>query len=967
MTSPTTFVALVLLILNHSFGQVLPLRTYTPEQGFIADAVTALYQDSRGYLWICTGDGINVFDGTAVRTLTVADGLALNHTTCIAESRRAPGRMFIGTWGGGVSMWNGEMFTTLMPDSSLAANTILDVAEDGEGTLWCVTADGVFRLMNERFAPVEGTKGARTLIITPDSLVLIGTPREIFVFTSGSGKVEKRIPFSASGLPTTMHHDREGNLWLATTDRLLIRFRNFSEVARYPIRDGTVHTIAGDAEGTLWLGTEAGLLKFSPNAPLPIFTRYTIENGLRSNRISACFVDHEGTLWVGSADATGLQQLADHHVFTFPVGETPISYNNTKAVTDRRGHIWSITGEGLWETWRDPEGAWQHHLHRRPIVVNESVPTIVRDHRERLWIDTGRRIECYDMDSTAHGPSRLYAVRTLRPGADIPQGLRFFFVIDSRDNLWISMLGRGVYRLSLSRSDERVWHFSSRNGLPSDDVRVLFEDNEHRMWVGSVAEGVVLVSIETGSILRTYSTADGLPEDLIRAIVQDPSGAIWIGTRRKGVTLYDGSTFRMISVEHGLPSAAVWALAVDSANGLVWAGTSQGVHRLDMKSGRPLEPLDVLLGKPVTSLGVHAGRSLWYVTKDALTVYEVSAAVKPSPSPRMHIRGLSVNGLRQPLLHNLRFSHDQNLFTFEYLGVTFREPGAIRYQYKMEALEDEWQPPTTERSITYASLPPGSYVFHVRATTADGAVLGSPASLAFTIVPPFWTRWWFLLLAALTVLGTIMLVIHQRERRLLAIEHLRARIARDLHDEIGSNLSSIAMASDLLKRQHALEEKDRDKLSEIARVASSTVREMKDIVWLIRPGNDSLDDLFLRMKDTAALLLDGHQYRLDFPVEKLGRNVALEWRQHVYLIYKEAVANAARHSGAAQVSVRVRVDSDLLTLIVEDDGKGFAMDEVNSGHGLHNMRERANLLKARLTIDSALEQGTRVTFQTRIT
>jgi signal transduction histidine kinase len=197
-------------------------------------------------------------------------------------------------------------------------------------------------------------------------------------------------------------------------------------------------------------------------------------------------------------------------------------------------------------------------------------------------------------------------------------------------------------------------------------------------------------------------------------------------------------------------------------------------------------------------------------------------------------------------------------------------------------------------------------------------------------------------------------------RRLLELERLRSSIARDLHDEVGSNLSSIAMASELLGTEPKLGDMERSRLSHISSVALATVKDMKDIVWLIHPGNDSLDDLFLRMKDTAASILEARPYVVNFPTGPNGRKVNLDWKRNVYLIYKESLANICKHSQATRVEIQLR-------LSIADNGCGFNIAGPPEGNGLRNMRERAALLGAALHIASNPGRGTEVTLDSRIT
>lgn len=948
-------------------AQVLPFRLYTVEQGLISDAVTSLCQDSKGYLWIGTGEGVSIFDGKSVRNISMAHGLALNNISFIAESHADSGVMLIGTWGGGVTRLTGEAFTSLLPDSTVAAKTILDIQEDYKGTIWCVTEAGLYRFAQGSPLRVTDIENPRRVLVTGDSLVWVATGRHVFVCAPGTGEVINRILIPGESNVTALHEYRKGGIWVANSRGLMVYIVDKQIVFHRVLTTGRVGSIASESDGSLWLGTDSGLVFIrSPLSPDSPVVRYTTTNGLQSNRISACLIDHEENLWIGVTDA-GLQKLSERNVYSFPLMGIPESYNNSKAVTDDNGHVWVITTQGLWEIWKNETGNWRIRLSEVKIFSGESMPTIVRDKRNRLWLDTGRRIECYTLRRASDGSSQLTLDAAFHPGIQLPKAIRFFFTLDSKENLWLSILGRGVYRLNVSTFPPLTKHLTQRNGLPSDDIRAMYEDVHGRMWLGSFGDGIAIVPIDGDSVVNYLTAADGLSEDLVRAIAEDEAGRMWVGTRRNGINILDTTGVQHISVQDGLPGATVWALAADNERRLMWVGGAQGVHRIQMTSGRPLGSLNLPFVKSVTSLGAYRGQFLWFVTKDVLTIYEHSTEDARISMPRLHINGVTVSGKRRDAGAMLEFRHDENHATFEYVGVTFRQPEALRYQCRLLGAESDWQSPTAERSVTYAALSPGNYTFQVRAVTGDGFADSVPATLSFAIVPPYWTRWWFIGLSVIILSAAIALVVRMRIARLLEIERLRSRIARDLHDEIGSNLSSIAMASDLLGRHAALGNKEKAKLSEISSVALSTLKDMKDIVWLIRPGNDSLDDLFLRMKDTAAALLDGYEAHLSFPTTSISKKVSLEWKRNLYLIYKEALANIVRHAHATSVAIDVQADTERVTLQIRDNGSGFDPAGVRFGNGLKNIRERADLLNADLVIESHPGQGTLVRVAARIT
>lgn len=965
-----SFATLVLLVLwgykEHVWSQVLPFHHYTVEQGLVSNGVNSLLQDSKGYLWIGTGEGVSAFDGETFRNFRTTEGLALNIVTGLSESHYSQGTILIGTWGGGISRLSDGMFTTLLPDSTWSAKIVSDVEEDHRGVLWCVTLSGVYRRIEGTFSHIPGTKNASAILIGSDSLVRIAVGNTILSYAPGSGEELGRMSLPIRGEVNCIHQARNGSFWITTSDSFLIQLINRNVSVRRKIPFGAAVSIANDAEGALWLGTTDGVVKLPhPENLESRFTFYGTDHGIPFKGVKACLVDFENNLWLANE---GVARLSDANIQSLPLHGVPESYNNCKAVTDERGHIWVITSEGMLEVWKDQNGQWQSHTHKVLIETHgKSLPTIVYDHKKRLWFDNGSQIEgCY-IDSSAFGHSILRRIIVLVPGVHLPKDPRFFFILDSKDNLWLSTFARGVYKVSPLLSQPKFTHYTAMSGLPHDDIRVIYEDRRGNIWFGGVGAGVSMFAGGIDTAVVRYTTKEGLPDDFIRGIIEDKEGCIWIGTRRDGIGINCGGQFKHISVRNGLLGAAVWALAADDVGNKVWVGTQFGVQSVDRTTLLPLHPTEALRRKPITSLGTYRGQFLWYVAPDALTVYEYGKARAQTSPPRAYITKLMVSGMDRDIRSPLKFTHDQNVCVFQYLGISYRETSTLRFQYRLLGVDRDWQPQTSQRTVTYASLSPGSYTFEVQAINVEGIATETPARLSFTITPPFWATWWFLGLSIGAGGGIVALIIRIRILRLLEIERLRSRIARDLHDEIGSNLSSIAMASDLLGRQSDLGAKERGKLSQISSIALATVKDMKDIVWLINPKNDALDDLLLRMKDAAATVLEGHQYTLDFPERVDRRKVSLDWKRNVYLIYKECLTNIFKHAHATEVKVKVRVERGKLSFEVGDDGSGFDPKKVCEGSGLKNMQERAKMLEAKLVIDTDQGRGTTVRLETRIT
>lgn len=946
-------------------AQVLPFHRYSIAQGLVSNGINAMVQDSGGYLWIGTGEGVSIFDGFTFRNLTIADGLPMNSITCLSPGR-TPGTIVAGTWGGGIVRWVGDRLKILAPDSLPGALNILDVEEDCDGNLWCATQSGTFVLTGDGSVPLTGTGNVQTLLIDDDGLAWCVSPGAIHLFSTHDRSEVGRVEVPGSSGVSAIHRDRHGAVWITTKDNLLVKMLHRKRVDVRKLPCAIVRSIADDVGGNLWFATDDGLVFGDYTEPsAPRYIRYTTDHGLSENRLTGCLIDFENNLW---AWGDHLVRLSGRNPRTFALDGVPASYNNSKAVTDAFGHIWAVTTSGIVEVWEDSGSTWHSTLHHMAIEAQGgSTPTIVLDARKSIWVDTGRDVEVYAVHPAQHGASSLARLLSMRRGRDLPPVDRFFIVPDSHGNLWISTFGKGVYKVSASAVGGRFVHLTSGDGLPHDDIRAISEDLSGNIWLGGVEGGIAVIDPAADTVVRRYTHANGLPDEYIRGICADSKGRMWVATRRNGLAVIGNDGVKQISVSDGLAGSAVWAIAGDAATDRMWIGSQFGVQEVDASTLTPLRPKESLTTGPVASLGALPGRFLWYISGDLLSVYDYGTTAGQDVPPPVYITKVVAGGRLKRIDSVPRLSHDENTCTFEYVGIGYRESGGITFRYRLRGIDEEWQPATAMRTVTYAQLPPGSYTFEVSATNADGIASAEPARFSFSLSPPFWQTWWFIGLTLSAAVSVLALFIRGRVQRVLELERLRMRIARDLHDEIGSNLSSIAMASGLLGNHSGADATVRERLAWISTIAVATVADMKDIVWLLNPANDSLDDLFQRMKDAASGILEGCRYSVTFPHDPGSRTVRLEWKRNTYLIFKECLANIIKHARATAVEIVVHVVKDHFILSVSDNGTGFDPGQIRRGDGIRNMRDRATMMGGTIAIRSAPGQGTIVELESRIT
>jgi len=427
-------------------------------------------------------------------------------------------------------------------------------------------------------------------------------------------------------------------------------------------------------------------------------------------------------------------------------------------------------------------------------------------------------------------------------------------------------------------------------------------------------------------------------------------------------------TFRNYSTLQGMSSNSA-SVIVEDLNGRIYVGTGRGLDRLDPETGRVkyFTTADGLAEGDILAAARDRDGILWFGTHKGLSRFAPAADAPVAKPPPISITGVLIAGEKQPIsvrgeadISLADLAPDRNELQIHFVGLSFASGEVLHYQYRLEGADKDWSSPVEQRTVNFARLAPGKYRFLVRAVNSDGVVSTTPATITFRVLPPIWQRWWFLALAMIAVSLFAYVLYRYRVARLLELERVRTRIATDLHDDIGSNLTRISLLSELAKQQSG----NGKLLGSIADIARESVASMNDIVWAISPQHDRLIDLTRRMRQHAEEVFTLRNIRLEFnaPLSDADIQLPVGTRRDVLLIFKEAVNNAARHSECSKVAIDFSTDHHALHLGITDNGRGFDMRSESEGHGLRSMARRASTLGGELTIDSRPEEGTTVRF-----
>jgi len=659
-----------------------------------------------------------------------------------------------------------------------------------------------------------------------------------------------------------------------------------------------------------------------------------------------------------------------------------------KIIEDHQGNIYTTTAAG---------GFVQIVKGRAVVVAGSQAPPfrgatgLLQDSRGDWWIGSNKGAFLFPGPELQLRHGKRF---TAADGFDGPAESIGDIYEDPRGRLWISA-GEGLYYSDSARIGRAVFERLPLDAIhpagPSVLITWMTSDRSGALWLG--ARFGLLAMFKDGSV-RLLQPTTGLPETDVRALFVDSRGWLWIGLRSRGVSMTrdpgaEHPEFVNYSTESGLASEYVLSIAEDDF-GRIYLGTFKGLDRLDPNTGeiRHLTTTDGLAGNVIGDCIKDRAGNIWIATRTGLSVLNPRAERVARQAPAVYLSRIQLAGEDLPLaetgvarLASLELPASRNNLLIEYVGLSFQGEQQLRYQYQLEGADADWSMPSEHRSVNYARLAGGSYRFQVRAINQQG-LASEPALFEFRILPPLWQRWWFLSAVAFLI-GLIGYATYRyRLAQLIELERVRTRIATDLHDDIGSSLSRMAILSEVVKRQiHGASSESMPQsvplLTEIADTARGLVDGMGDIVWSIDPRRDDLSSLVSRIRHFASDVLEAKGIAWDFQVPSNIEKVKLtpEQRRHIYLIFKEALNNIVRHAGCSSVSLSFVIDDHQVVADICDDGQGFDYAEQKervggrageraggraSGQGLRNMHMRAGQLGGRLEIDSAPGKGTHV-------
>ena len=989
------------------------------EEGLPQSSVLSIAQTPDGYLWLATFNGLARFDGVRFTVFDTSNlpGLPANRLVRLFVDRE--GALWLITEMHDLARLADGRCQRFGPADGLPPEGVRWVGEDGQGGFWLAgEKHGLWRREKGKFVPVATPPKfaewpVRVMVTDTAGQPWFNHWDRLFSFQNG-GLVE--LPGSraqAECVAKDVCPSQDGGLWVLTTNELC-KYRQGEwrpEVWRRPNFGKAIVASHEDLAGNLWVATyDAGLFRFRPAEG---WQQFTVESGLTTLRLRCLFGDREGNLWVGT-DGGGVLRIKPR-LWKMITRREGLGIDAVHSVCqDQQGRIW-FAGGGTQPYWLE-RGVVAAAIPPPQSDVLNSVWSVLPARDGGMWIGTyhGKVFRYQDGVFTGFGEAEGLLAGSVRALLEDRQGA-----------LWVGGFS-GLSRILAGK----VTHYGRREGLSSERVWALAEDTRGTLYVGTRGGG--LNRFRNGQF-NAFTPKDGLWSDSINALYTDAEDALWIGSPARGLSRFKEGRFFNFAVKGGLTARSIGPILEDNV-GCLWMTSGQGILRVSKRElnefaagtrravsymaydrNDGLATLEVGGVQPAC-LKARDG-TLWFGTvKGAAWVDPTKLHFNPSPPPVVieevliddkPARNRGAEGSDPGTVISDESPEDggttdhpaaglssppalvtvwprQNRVEFRFTALSFTAPSKVRFRYQLEGLDADWVEAGAKRVAGYTRLPAGRYRFRVKACNDSGVWNDTGASLGVVVLSPWYRTWWAYSLGGLLIAGVLVVSYERRlrhvqrariaqadfSRRLIASqEQERKRIAAELHDSIGQNLLIIKNRAVLGIQAPTGSPAVTEQLEEVSRAASQAIEEVREISYNLRPYQldrlgltKALQNLVNRVAASAAIPFHTE-------IDAVDKLFPPEGEINLFRIVQESLNNIVKHSDAATARVTIHHREGILRLLIEDDGRGFdyaaliADTQHQHGFGLNGLAERVRILNGRLHYESTPSHGTRLTVE----
>lgn len=976
---------------------------WSAENGLPQNSIRALAQTQDGYLWIGTLNGLARFDGIRFKVFDRGNTPQFQRDSINAlAADRKEDALWVGVTGSLLCYRDHHFESFSQPNGIASTETIGVLSAAAGGGVWFSGRSGHLGRVNAHQAKSwqigpDNSDGVVMQLeeVATDRLLAVVGERLVRIDLSGARPQSTEVLAKQDGVHS-FYHDPDGNFWVCRDSGLWKETRgvwkcivtNDAQVrtigcyragnarlwamlskcndaeAHLHILEGETGSLAPfvlpgfpadvnvthlfqDTEGDFWVGSDRGLFRLCPNR-LEVVDR---QSGLRNDIVTGLTIGPNNTIWLGTKN--GVSVIRNGSVENLPsYGKDFISLTYCSVLlADSHRNLWKVDHSDKMISFDFQSCGWRELALPPALIPVGNIHALLEDREGRIWLGSERGAGYYrDGRWTVLSPGNLPAI-----------GISVIYQ-DRRGDIWFGTYGAGLVRLH----NGQFASFKTDRGEYNNRAWWIDEDTNGVFWIGTQNGLNRFVppsdGSEAGGRFFTFTTSNGLGENIVNNIQEDGAGNFWLSGLR-GIYRVSRSDLDAVAAGAGVP---LRCLVLGEADGMKSSECNGGDNQ--------------------PSGGRDAQGRIWFPTTlgaVAIDPKRISAAALPPPVMIEQVRAddrviFGDDGPRAEDVTPLaRLGPDgARVLEFRYTANAFAAPQRVQFKYRLDGYDRAWRRDDgNQRVAFYTNLRPGNYVFNVEACDNNGEWSRRPARFAFFIAPHFYERAIVYWICGLAVAALGLAVHALRVRALNRIQRLekqhaldveRARIARDIHDDLGSRFLQISVLGELTGRTLPAESEAREHLQKLRLTSGEAFQALDEIVWTANPKQDSLEGFVSYLREYAPQFLEpaGVRCRLELPDPVPSLRLPADVRHHLFLAVKEALQNVVKHARASELWIRMEAPPNQVIIRIRDDGCGFrSQNAASSGNGLGNMRDRLARLGGTVAIESRPGLGTEIIFE----
>ncbi len=988
---------------------------FTTEDGLSQSSVFSITQDDIGFMWFATEDGLNKFDGNKFTVYRPKE----NDSTSIPDLgirkvfKDVNGKIWILTLRGKLCRYNpikNNFINYTFASTNKISPKIITLTVDNAGKLWAFSTKGDIYFYssnndtfvkfgsNHKFYEKVKSIHLQCAIFDKDNIIWLGTWEGLIAFDPVSNQIEwykheSELSNSIGGdMVFSLTEDSTGNIWIASANGGLSVFnKSTKKFSIYKSNSKNKNTISSnrimslliDSKNNIWIGTfDKGLDILNPATKT--FTNFShnpsVQGSFSIGAVMSIYEDKSGGIWFGTGGGgvnryDPLNQVFIHmqHI---PGNSNSISPNPVLAICeDHFGNLW-IGSDGGGINFKEKNSNRFINYLQNPDFGSNAITAIYEDSKGNIWIGadpgtnsvSGEVIQ-FDRNTNSFVPFKDINIKF--GGVSAIHEDRF-------GEMWVATPSDGIHRYNPKTKKEIVYRTNSSDSttISSNAIFSICEDSYDNLWFGSISSGIVCYDRKKDSFIRFINDKNNtksLGSNSIWCITEDLNKDLWIGTWGSGINKYirDKKEFIRYTVNDGLPGNIVYGIKPDN-EGNLWISTNKGLIRFnhanyEFKNFTKANGLLINDFSAGATFSTKDGR-LFFGGNSGVVCFNPGNILDNDYLPNIVFTDFKVFDKSIQIENSILYTdeiilnYDQNFFTIEFASLDYNAPEKNIFEYRLEGVDKDWIKSDGRRFASYTDISNGNYKFRVKGSNSSGKFNPREIVLSIIISPPYWKTWWFRLLGLFVLLFILYSIHRYRLNRLIEVERTRNRIARDLHDEVSASITGIVYFADAVKTE--MKEKETPALKKLVGLISESAAQiqdsMSDIIWSINPDNDDWNVVLPKLRRYASDLCEskGIKYNIEMPESFFGKSLKMEQRHDFWLVFKEIVTNAVKHSACSEIGIKLFNDSDYLNLNISDNGIGFDSEIPSTNNGLKNIRLRCKTLGGASEIITSIGNGT---------